>query len=124
MGIGDSFASGQGNPDVPAVPAPDEKAVCKATSLALLARKVEDAITALVQEIEQTAEQIAGHLPYVGKAVVGLLQDAENLVDFIDRRVSMLKGLVVGAVRDVEASSVFRGRWLSLSSARCKSARV
>jgi hypothetical protein len=50
VGIGDSFASGQGNPDAPAVRAPDEKAICKVTSLALFARRVEDAVTAFVEE--------------------------------------------------------------------------
>ena len=33
VGIGDSFAAGQGNPDVPAVPTSDQEVTCQATTL-------------------------------------------------------------------------------------------
>ena len=71
VGIGDSFASGQGNPDVPAIPAPDQEVTCKATSLAIIVTNIRKFLTSLAESAESDVRTAIEYLPFVGK--IGLV---------------------------------------------------
>ena len=106
VGIGDSFASGQGNPDVPAIPAPDQQLVCKSTSLAILAARVEEFLSGLREIAHDKVKEAVEYLPFVGKIGLAGLTAADDIREFIEDKIDDLKDFVVDVVRDVEATIV------------------
>jgi hypothetical protein len=118
VGIGDSFASGQGNPDSVAVPAADEIIMCKATSVVLVARKTAEAIAAFEQECQAAGLDALGAIPYAGKVVVGYLSDVKSINDYVNERTEDLRSWAVSVGRDVvsyveEGGEEFLG-WLGI----------
>jgi hypothetical protein len=109
VAIGDSFAAGQGNPDVPATPSLDQKALCKATSLLLALTRARDMINNFRTQLEQeTKEAIEDYLPFVGKIFVSELNLAENAVAFIKGGIKGLENAAVNLVKDA-ANTVVEG---------------
>ena len=109
VGIGDSFASGQGNPDVPAIPAPDQQAWCKATSIALIATKVTAFLTQFYQEYKQDVETVIDHLPFAGKIVMAVANRVGDILGFVDSGADDLRDWAVQVGRDAEADLVHAG---------------
>ncbi|MGF7037692.1 hypothetical protein M2273_000926 [Mucilaginibacter lappiensis] len=102
VSIGDSFASGQGNPDVPAIPSIDEKAACKATTLLLSVTKLKDKLVKFLTGLkEEVKDKIAESIPYLGKVIVADINALGDLIGFVKDRVSDLKNVVVNAGKDV-----------------------
>jgi hypothetical protein len=106
VGIGDSFASGQGNPDVPAIPAPDQEATCKATSLAIIVTNIRKFLTSLAKSAESDVRTAIGYLPFVGKIGLAGLTIADDIKGSIDGWVDDLNNKAVEIGRDVEATVV------------------
>ncbi len=109
VGIGDSFASGQGNPDIPAIPSPDQKVWCKATSIAIVASRTVEYITKFYQEYKQDIEKVIGDLPFAGKIVMAVANQVDDITGFIDRSVGDLRDWAVQVGRDVETEVVHAG---------------
>jgi hypothetical protein len=106
VGIGDSFASGQGNPDVPAIAAPDQQVICKATSLAILATRTDEFLTGFAQALADGGKDLIEYLPFVGAIVVAELNGVGDTLGYIDETIDYLKDTVVSVGRDVEAAFV------------------
>jgi lysophospholipase L1-like esterase len=106
VGIGDSFASGEGNPDVPAVAAPDQEVMCKATSIVLVATKIIEAVEELGRELEADEAKVIAEIPYIGTVIVGYLNGVHSLVDYVTSRIGQLGDWAIGVGRDVEATVV------------------
>lgn len=103
VGIGDSFASGQGNPDVPAVPSPDQKVMCKATSIVMAMNRLNTLIKKFAAELNNNAKEIAKHLPFAGKILVAEINNVENVVGFVKNGISDLKNWTIEIGRKVIA---------------------
>ena len=102
IGIGDSFASGQGNPDVPAVPTLEQKGFCRLTSVALAASRAQKFIEDFIgAELELAADAI-GHLPFAGKIVVAGANGVADVVGFIRRGASDLKDWALKVISTAE----------------------
>lgn len=84
VSIGDSFAAGQGNPDVPAIPSPDQQLLCKATSIAIVARRAQEFIDGFVRAVNKKGLDGAGLLPLVGKYIVAGAGIVNQLSDVVD----------------------------------------
>ena len=107
VGIGDSFAAGQGNPDVPAISSLDEKALCEATTLLLAISKIRDMIRKFATALEKEAkEKIEDYLPFVGKIVVAELGQVEDVVGFVKGAIKDLQNEAVQLVKDVGGAIV------------------
>ncbi|MGK6309787.1 hypothetical protein [Variovorax sp. DT-64] len=107
IGLGDSFASGQGNPDVPAIPAPDQKAFCKVTTIATIVltqkAELERFFGELAKRGDAILEQGLELVPVVGKVVVASLNGVEDVLGFAKNAISDLKGWTVEIGRRAEA---------------------
>jgi hypothetical protein len=64
VGIGDSFLSGAGNPNGPAVAAPDQQVMCKAMSTVLVATKFKEAVEELGRELEADEAKVIAEIPH------------------------------------------------------------
>ena len=109
VGVGDSFASGQGNPDLAAVPAPDQKLWCKATSIALLASRIAERFAELYRELKADATKAIEYLPYAGKLAVALAKGVDDVTGFVDKSVDDLSDWAVQVGRDTETYIVHAG---------------
>jgi len=102
VSIGDSFASGQGNPDVVAVPSPDQKAICEATTLTLFITKIEGAIKEFAEQLKvKTEESIEKYLPFIGAIVVAEINNVEDVVGFVKNAAESVASAVVDVARDI-----------------------
>ena len=106
VGVGDSFASGQGNPDLPAIPAPDQELWCRATTLAILAERVRVLLEDLARLAGQGAVELAEMLPFAGKLLGKSLSSLGDVASLVASEVKDLAGEVVAVVRDLEAAAV------------------
>lgn len=107
VGIGDSFASGQGNPDVPAIPSLDEQVVCKLTTIALALTKVTEAIKNFITSLrKETKEKIEDYLPFMGKMVVAQMTAVEDIVGFVKGKIENLNDAVVAVPKGVGGAVV------------------
>jgi lysophospholipase L1-like esterase len=97
VAIGDSFAAGQGNPDIPAIPSLDQKALCKSTSFLLVITKASDMFNNFRRKLEQeTKEAIEDYLPFIGKIIVAELNFRENVVAFVKDGIKSLGNVAGG----------------------------
>ena len=107
VGIGDSFASGQGNPDVPAVPSPDQKVFCKTTTFAAFVinqkAQLEEFFKGLAQEGEKVLKEGIELVPVLGKVVVAGIEEVDDIVSTVKGEISDLRDWVVGVGRKAEA---------------------
>lgn len=107
IGIGDSFASGQGNPDVPAVPAPDQKAFCEFTTIATIVSTQKARLERFFKELANKGEAALKEglelLPVIGIVVVASLNNVENILGHVKNTISDIKGWTVEVGRKVEA---------------------
>jgi|GEM_PF-1831423 hypothetical protein len=106
VGIGDSFASGQGNPDVSAVPSDDQKAMCKATTLALAIAKAEEMLKNFFRKLKEEfkdliEDKIKEYIPFAGKIIVAELNAAGDVLELIKDGVEEIGDTVVETVKDV-----------------------
>lgn len=108
VGIGDSFASGQGNPDVAAVAAPDQRIACKFTSLAIVGRRLQESIDNFASALKREGLDVVDYLPYAGKVVAAGAAGVDNVAEFIQSQVDDLKDKVVEVGRDA-ATAVVEG---------------
>lgn len=110
VAIGDSFASGQGNPDLPAVPAPDQRLACQATTVTLAAERAADLLSdlrdALEDGVEDAVEDVVGAIPLVGHLAAEGVSSARDAIGFVRGLVSDLGNAVVDVARDVESAVV------------------
>lgn len=107
IGVGDSFSSGQGNPDVPAVPSTDQKLICRATSILLAMTRLEAMVKKFAEELaDQTKEKVSKYLPFAGKILVAEINQVQNAVGFVKSNISDLKDWVVQIGRKVAAKLV------------------
>jgi hypothetical protein len=109
VGVGDSFASGQGNPDLPAVPAPDQKAFCKATSIALIASHIAERLAEFYRELKADTRKTIEYLPYAGKIAVALADGVDDVTGFVDKSVDYITNFGVQVGRDTETYIVDAG---------------
>lgn len=107
VSIGDSFASGQGNPDVAAVPGVDQRLACEATTLWLVQDRVRQFLDDLAGEAQDRAEELARELPFVGAlAAQGVAAGAAGIDAVTGLAEDLRSGAVellrdgVGAVRE------------------------
>jgi hypothetical protein len=77
VSIGESFASGQGNPDVRAVPSDSQKQMCRFTTLSRFRE-------ALADRFDDFQEVLADKGGFLGKAVALYLQGHEELLGAIE----------------------------------------
>ncbi len=107
VSIGDSFAAGQGNPDIPAIPSPDEKVFCEATTILLAITKLKELVITFAKQLDKEAKQkIEDFLPFVGKIVVAELNGVEDAVGFVARGILSLGNIIVGVVKTIDAAVV------------------
>ena len=99
VSIGDSFAAGQGNPDVTAIPQPHDKAICEATTLSALIVNVRAAWEKFRRKLEkETEEAIEDYLPFIGKIVVANVNQVQDIVGFVKGKIADLRGWAVDVV--------------------------
>ena len=107
VGIGDSFAAGQGNPDVPAVPSPDQKAFCKATTLAAFVinqrAELEQFFKKLAEKGDKFLKEGILLVPLLGKVVVAGLNQAQDILSTVKGGISDLRGWAVDVARKGES---------------------
>jgi lysophospholipase L1-like esterase len=102
VSVGDSFAAGQGNPDVPAIPSPDERLLCEATSISLIISAVQEEIRNFLQKLEgEGKEKIEEYLPYLGKVIVAAIDGVEDIAGYIKKGAVAITGLFVEAAKDL-----------------------
>jgi len=121
VSLGDSFASGEGNPDVPAVPSPDQKALCKATTPLLVIRNLKDSVRKFIKGLgDNVKDKIEEGIPLIGKIGVAGINNIENIHEFIQDTTRSLKDAVIDVLRDFEAVFVEGvkefGNWIGIGS--------
>ena len=101
VSIGDSLASGQGNPDIPAIPRPDERFLCARTTLLMIAEKVRAVVTGFIKKTDDVlaAAPLVG--PPLAMAAGGAAKTAGLFTDAI------ATGIRVGADTVVSVVNVF-----------------
>jgi len=115
VGIGDSFASGQGNPDVPAIPSLDEKIICETTTIALALTKVKESFNAFLTALKkETKEKIEDYLPFIGKMVVAEINGVEDVVGYVNSKIGDLRGIVVDVASTVAEGVEEFASWFSI----------
>jgi hypothetical protein len=94
VSIGESFASGQGNPDVRRVPTESQAAKCKATKLAMIRDKLDEKLDEWKEDLAdnggihgkrlavelEIAEEVAGWAEAIGEAVVDQVAEFGRLL--------------------------------------------
>jgi hypothetical protein len=106
VSIGDSFASGEGNPDIAAVPSERQQAMCEATTLKLFADTFEKDVGKWLNALSPV--QAIESVPYVGAiAAAGITEVNEVLgvvnrfQDLKDSAVEFIESAVVEGVEEV-----------------------
>ena len=89
VSIGESFASGQGNPDLPAVPSESQALSCKETTLLMLRDKV-------AEVWDDFQDKLAEQGGLIGKFAARRLQGIEDDVEMVEH----LAGVVVDRVAE------------------------
>lgn len=113
VSIGDSFASGEGNPDTPAIPSVDEKLACKAATLKIFYKQVEKYVQPFLLPSLELNKFILKSLPFVGGMAasgIALTEDAAKEVlgwalkfSGIPLGITIAKGVAGGFVEGAEA---------------------
>ncbi len=107
VSIGDSFASGQGNPDLPAIPSPDEEVICNVVTFDKLISSLKGLASDLLKKLDKGLEKgIEETLPFIGKGVVAVLNDVEDVGGFIKDSVKDSIAVGVDLVEDVGSAIV------------------
>lgn len=101
VSLGDSFASGEGNPDVPAVVDDSAQLLCKTTTLSMAMHKfkvwLEDGATKIRTAVNNKLEAI----PLVGSVMAGVATGVGDLGGFVVSTAGDLVGFTVGAADTV-----------------------
>lgn len=114
VSIGDSFSSGQGNPDVPAVPAEDDRAMCEATTLYLMASRFQETVGNFLKAAEESSEDtIEEYLPFIGAIAVSVDNSFQDIRSYIKGKIKGLRDSIVGFVESalVEGAEELAG-WI------------
>jgi hypothetical protein len=76
VSIGDSYSSGQGNPDRNGIPAVGSEAICEATTLVMLVQKLHDALEEIpaIGEAVEFFEDIFEGLVDIGEGILGFVR--------------------------------------------------
>jgi hypothetical protein len=118
VAIGDSFASGQGNPDVPAVPGPDQRLACRTTSVLIVAQRAALLLADLQRALENGVVEAARAIPLVGELAAAGVTRVEDALDVVGDLATDLRKAVVNVARDVGSGIVEGaeeiGSWLGI----------
>lgn len=96
VSIGDSFASGQGNPDIPTTSSIEHKAKCKATTITLSLTKLKESIEKFLAGVkEEVKDKIQEYIPFLGKIAVAQINSVEDVIGFLKGQVADLKDAIV-----------------------------
>jgi lysophospholipase L1-like esterase len=110
VSIGDSFAAGQGNPDVPATPSKQNLAMCRLTTVRGLIDTVKTEVLEFLREVERrSGDALITYLPFVGKIAVGTLKRVGDIKSWLNRQVHSLKAATVHVVVDVAVGTIVEG---------------
>lgn len=105
VSIGDSFASGEGNPDVPAVPSEDQKLFCKTTTPTLAFQKLKSFVGQYVPTLKDIGipiNEIAGRLPLAGNALSLGVSNAIQAAVFMKSATMQLAHVAIDFARTAE----------------------
>jgi hypothetical protein len=82
VSIGDSYSSGQGNPDRNGIPAVGSEAICEATTLVMLVQKLHDALEEIpaIGEAVEFFEDIFEGLVDIGEGILGFFTGEDEWV--------------------------------------------
>lgn len=115
VSIGDSFASGQGNPDHPAALTPGDKLACEAATLTKFLRdvttKIKDKLNKWSDDASDLSQEIVGALPFVGEMAADGIELTESAAraylsmasKLTKISISIVKGVIGGFVEGAEA---------------------
>ncbi len=102
VSIGDSFASGQGNPDSSAIPSSDQKITCKATSVKMIVSSIMPKIIEFSERgvLDLGNKLIIKNLPIVGTAVNRVVSSTLDVTTgTVNRQIKIIKDTSVNFFR-------------------------
>jgi len=108
VSIGDSFSSGEGNPDVPAVPSSDQKLFCKTTTPTMAITKLKSFLVGYISEMKNALgvglSTIASRLPLAGNALSLGITTSFQMAGFIANFTKQLANVAIDFLHTAEGA--------------------
>ncbi|MHA7207930.1 GDSL-type esterase/lipase family protein [Arthrobacter sp. MDT1-65] len=92
ISVGDSFASGEGNPDISRIASNSEQVMCKATTLAIVRQKFGEKAGEIVRKIASLGEDGLEAVPLIGTALAGVASGAASALGYVQSTFSQIQG--------------------------------